>query len=386
MQAADILANAKALADEIRERDLAPEFDTLRKLPEDVVDKLRTAGVFRMNMPRSWGGPEMTSMEQVEVVEALCRADGSVGWCTFIWCDSGIYSGYLDQDVAKSLYPELDMAQSGWVYPAVPAEEVDGGYRVSGRWIFGSGVNHCDRLAAGCVVTKNGAPKLDRSGLPEWRVLLARPEDFEIEDTWYTLGLRGTGSNDYTAKDLFVPREHSFRFSDRSPREGAIWQRPDHLLRKMSGVPLGIARDVLDRAVALFETKTDKRSGAAYRDDPAIQEGIGRAEALLGAARAYVFDSLESQWASLERGVELTKAQRAAATLSRQHAFQTGRQVVQELFDLVGGEAVYAKNPFERQLRDINTACQHIVAQRKTVRAPGGLLLGSDTLTGEVLL
>ena len=139
MQAADILANAKALADEIRERDLAPEFDTLRKLPEDVVDKLRTAGVFRMNMPRSWGGPEMTSMEQVEVVEALCRADGSVGWCTFIWCDSGIYSGYLDQDVAKSLYPELDMAQSGWVYPAVPAEKVDGGYKFSGRWIFGSG-------------------------------------------------------------------------------------------------------------------------------------------------------------------------------------------------------------------------------------------------------
>lgn len=379
MDSAAIKDNVTALAAEIRERDLAPEFDTLRKLPADVVEKLRAAGVFRMNMPKIWGGPEMTAMDQVEVIETLCRADGSVGWCSFIWTDSGIYSGYIEDDVARELYPELDMAQSGWVYPAVPAEKVEGGYKVSGRWIFGSGCNHCDRLAAGVVVVKDGKPLLRENGRPEWRILLAKPEQFDIEDTWYTMGLRGTGSNDYVAQDLFVPEEHSFNFADKAPREGPIWSRPDHLLRKMSGVPLGIARDALDRATDMLKDKVDRRTGAAYRDSEIVQRTIGECEARLGAARAYVFNSLEAQWEKLEAGKPLSERERADTMLSRQHAFQTGRQVVQQLFDLIGGEAVYARNPFERQLRDLNTACQHIVAQQKTLQAPGALLLGADT-------
>ena len=163
---ADIKANVRRVAAEIRDRNLAPEFDRDRKLPKDIVEQLRAAGVFRMNMPRIWGGPEMTSMEQVEVVEELSRADGSVGWCSFIWCDSGLYSGYLDDSVARALYPKLDMAQSGWVYPAVPAIRVDGGYRVSGRWIFGSGSNHCDMLAAGVIEMKDGAPMIGADGSP----------------------------------------------------------------------------------------------------------------------------------------------------------------------------------------------------------------------------
>ncbi len=385
MDAAEIKQNAVALAEEIRERDLAPEFDQLRQLPVDIVDKLRSAGIFRMNMPKIWGGPEMTSMDQVEVIETLCRADGSVGWCSFIWCDSGIYSGYLEDDVARELYPELDMAQSGWVYPAVPAEKVDGGYRVSGRWIFGSGCNHCDRLAAGVVVMENGKPVMGSSG-PEWRILLAKPSDFTIEDTWYTHGLRGTGSHDYVTEDLFVPAEHSFKFSDKAPREGIIWKRPDHLLRKMSGVPLGIARDALDRATEMLSTKQDRRTGAAYRDSAVVQQTLGEAEAKLGAARAYVFNSLEVQWEKMERNQELTRAERAAPLMARQHAFQTGRQVVQMMFDLIGGEAVYARNPFERQLRDMNTACQHIVGQHKTLQSAGALILQSDSVAGEVML
>ncbi|MEM7100188.1 MAG: acyl-CoA dehydrogenase family protein [Pseudomonadota bacterium] len=386
MDAQQIKQNAKDVARAIRARDLSAECDALRQLPGDIVEDLRAAGIFRMNMPSHWGGPEMTSMDQVEVIETLCRADGSVGWCSFIWCDSGIYSGYLEEDVAKELYPELDLAQSGWVYPAVAAEEVEGGYLVDGRWIFGSGCNHCDRLAAGVIVTKNGEPVLGKSGMPSWRILLGKPEQFEICDTWYTMGLRGTGSHDYVAKGLFIPHEHSFRFGDPAPRQGAIWARPDHLLRKMSGVPLGIARDALDRAIEILETKTDRRSGERYADNVIVQETIADAEARLGAARCYVFDSLERQWEKIEKNLPLTESERAAPVMSRQLAFQTGRQVVQLLFDLVGADAVYSRNPFERQLRDMNTACQHIVAQRKTLQGPGGLLLGSDKIAAEIML
>ena len=175
LSASDILDNARALAARVREKDLAEEYDRLRELPIDIVSEIRDSGVMRMNMPKIWGGPEMNPMEQVEVIAALTEADASIGWCSFIWTDSGIYSGYLEDDVARAMYPRLDMAQSGWIYPVAQAERVDGGYRVAeGQWMFGSGCNHCDWLAAGSMVFENGEPVLDaETGLPEWRILLA---------------------------------------------------------------------------------------------------------------------------------------------------------------------------------------------------------------------
>jgi len=382
LSASDILANARALAESIRSRDLALEYDRLRRLPADIVAEIRAAGIMRMNMPRIWGGPEMTSMEQVEVIEALARADASVAWCSFIWCDSGLYSGYLDDAVAREMYPRLDMATSGWVYPAAVAERVPGGYRVTGQWMFGSGCNHCDWLAAGVVETVDGAPVLDAGGRPSWRVLLARREEFEILDTWYTTGLRGTGSNDYRVQDLFVPAERSFSFLEPAKREGVLWAKPDTLLRKMSGVPLGIAADAIDTAIAMLGDKSDRLTGMAYRDMPRVQLAVAEAQARLGAARSYVFASLEAQWRKLERNEPLTARERADVWLSRTNAFQAARKVVTLLYDTIGASAVYSdRGPFDRHLRDIQTACQHIVGQTKAWEGVGQLLLGGEPLS-----
>lgn len=375
----EILSNAKALAARVHEKDLAPEYDRLRRLPQDIVSDIRSAGVMRMNMPKVWGGPEMTSMEQVEVIEALARADASIAWCSFIWCDSGIYSGYLEDSVAREMYPQLDMATSGWVYPVAPAHKEKGGYRVTGQWMFGSGCNHCDWLVAGCVVFENNAPVVDANGRPEWRLLMARPEEYEILDTWYTTGLRGTGSNDYKTEDLFVPEERTFSLLDAPKREGTIWARPDTFLRKMSGVPLGVAADAIDTARGMLGDKLDRMSGVAYKDMPRVQSAIAEAQCLLGGARSYVFDSLEKQWAKIENGEPLSAEERADAWLSRTNAFQAGRKVVSLLYDTIGGSAVYSqKSPFDRHWRDMQTACQHVVAQTKGWEGVGSLLLGGD--------
>ncbi len=375
----EILANARALAERVREQDLATEYDRLRRLPEDIVAEIRAAGIMRMNMPRIWGGPEMTALEQVEVIEALARADASIAWCSFIWCDSGIYSGYLEDAVAREMYPRLDMATSGWVYPVAPAHRVDGGYRVTGQWMFGSGSNHCDWLVAGCVVFEDGAPVLDASGRPRWRILMAPRESYEILDSWYTTGLRGTGSNDYRCEDLFVPEEHSFSLQDPPKREGTIWARPDHFLRKMSGVPLGVAADAIDTARGLLSDKVDRLTGIPYLDTPRVRSAVAEAQGLLGAARSYVFSSLERQWEKIERGEPLTAEERADAWLARTNAFQTARQVVTLLYDTIGGSAIYSKkSPFDRHLRDMQTACQHVVAQTKGWEGVGALLLGAE--------
>lgn len=376
----EILANARQLAAGVRDKDLASEYDRLRQLPSDIVEQIRSAGIMRMNMPRIWGGPEMTSMEQVEVIEALARADASIAWCSFIWCDSGLYSGYLEDSVAREMYPRLDMATSGWVYPVAPAHRVDGGYKVTGKWIFGSGNNHCDWLAAGCLVFDHGEPVIGDNGLPLWRVMLAPRDQYQIHDTWYTTGLRGTGSNDYECEDLFIPEEHSFSFFEPAKREGTLWAKPDTLLRKMSGVPLGVAADAIDTAVEMLRDKTDRVTMLPYRDMPRIQTAIAEARTMLGAARSYVFSSLEIQWCKLETGEPLSPQERADCWLSRTNAFQTGRQVVSLLYDTIGGSAVYAKQtPFDRHLRDMTTACQHVVGQTKGLEAVGQLLLGVES-------
>lgn len=381
MSSADILRNAKDLASRIRDRDLASQYDELRKLPADIVEEVRDAGIMRMNMPEIWGGPEMTPMEQVEVIEALARADASVGWCSFIWCDSGIYSGYLEDSVGREMYPRLDMATSGWIYPVAPAHKVDGGYKVSGHWIFGSGANHCDWLAAGCVVVENDEIVVDKNtGLPMWRILMARRDEYELLDNWYTTGLRGTGSIDYRAEDLFVPEEHTFSFQDAPKREGSIWARPDHLLRKMAGIPLGVAADALETARKMLSEKGDRQTGQLYRDMPRVQMAVAEAQSKLGAARSYVFSSLEKQWNKIERGEEPTVEERADVWLSRTNAFQTGREIVSQMYDTVGGAAIYSKkSPFDRHMRDMQTACQHLVGQIKGWEAAGSLLLKGES-------
>src|SRR5580704_3049441 len=190
LSVSDIYANARALSGYFKDQAVA--IDEARRLPPDVVARVREAGLFRLTMPKIWGGPELSTIEQVEVIEELSRANSAVGWCVMIGCDSGIYSGYLDDAVGRKLYPRLDMSTAGWVWPAGRADRVDGGYRVSGQWMFGSGITHADVVSAGCLVHESGA-----TVNPYWRIMLAPASAFDIQDTWYTTGLRGTGSNHY---------------------------------------------------------------------------------------------------------------------------------------------------------------------------------------------
>jgi len=371
--AASILANARALAPWLRTQ--GDRIETARRLPDDVVDALRSAGMFRLCMPSIWGGPELTSMAQVEVIEAIATGDASAAWCVMIGCDSGLYSAWLDDAVAREMYPRLDMVQAGWVYPIGNASLEGDTYRVSGDWMFGSGCQHSDWLAGGCWVTRDGAPVVRPEGVPEWRIVIAPRDEWEILDTWHTTGLRGTGSTDYRCQDLRVPVERTFSFWDAAQREGTLYRGRDALLRKMSGIPLGLARAAIDDAVAVLETKVERPLNVPYRSMPRVQSGIARAEARLGSARAYVFDALGRQWEALEADRPLTKQERADVWLSRTNCFQSAREVCRLVYDLLGGGAVYTeRGPFDRHLRDAETMCQHIVGQEKGFETVGAML------------
>jgi alkylation response protein AidB-like acyl-CoA dehydrogenase len=369
--------NARALSGYLKEK--SADIDEARRLPAEVVARVREAGLFRLTMPKTWGGPELSTIEQLEVIEELCKANAAVGWCVMIGCDSGIYSAYLDDAAGRRLYPHLDMATAGWVHPAGRADRVDGGYRIGGQWIFGSGITHADVVAAGCIVHENGAPVMNRAGTPLWRIMLAPASAYEIQDTWYTTGLRGTGSNDYRASDLFIPDEQSFSFLEPAQREGPLWRRNNAIIAKMGGVPVGAARATIDLFSEAMQNKIEFPSARLYKNVARIQTTIADAEMMLGAARSYLFASIERQWKKLEKNEEPTEKERAEVWLSNMNAFQSARQIIRLLFDAVGGSAIYAKKgPFDRALRDAETWCQHVIGQRRTLEIVGALLLKSD--------
>lgn len=199
-------------------------------------------------MPENWGGPELTSMAQVEVIEALATGDASTAWCVMIGCDSGLYSAWLDDRGGQQDVPPASTRSrpAGSTRSARPSSTR---HRVTGDWMFGSGCQHSDWLAGGCWVTDDGVSVIRPEGVPEWRIVIAPREEWEILDTWHTTGLRGTGSTDYRCRELRVPVERTFSFWDPAQREKHCTRGRDALLRKMSGIPLGLARAAMNNAV-----------------------------------------------------------------------------------------------------------------------------------------
>ncbi|NOX92131.1 MAG: hypothetical protein GXP18_06690 [Gammaproteobacteria bacterium] len=368
-----IMANINELRPMLQAR--SNEIDEARAIPDDIVESLREAGVFRMMVARSRGGPEMNPMQVNDALEELSVGNASVAWCAMIQMDSGQYSGLLDRDVARKLYPHLDMTTSNVVQPKGRAQKTKGGYIVNGVWHFASGCQHTDWFSGGCHVFEKDSdiPLKNENGKPLYIMILGKREQFIIHDTWYTTGLRGTGSNDVEAVDLFVPAENTFSFNFRenvSPNS-PLYSWPSILTAKMSGVVLGIARSAIETAVLVIREREIKSEQALL--------SITDAQVHYASAKNYVNNSLEALWAKLEKKSWPNKQERLAVFLSRANAFHSSRKAVQIIYDAMGASAVYThKMPMDRHLRDINTACQHIVAQRRAQQAVADLMLGGE--------
>ncbi|MCP3822718.1 acyl-CoA dehydrogenase family protein [Streptomyces sp. A3M-1-3] len=369
----EILARAGALVPVLREH--SDDIEEARRLPVHIVELLRDAGVFRMGVPKSWGGPGLDSVEQTKVIETLATGDTSAAWCAMIGMDTPLYAGFLDESVARKTFSDPDLITAGLILPVGRAERVSGGYRVTGRWQFGSGITHTDWVVAGCFVYDNGEPEPSPGGEPtHWRIMLAPRTDFEIIDTWFSTGLAGSGSRDYRAEDLFVPEEHSFSFA--SPRRSGPLATPEAILRNMPGVPLGVARAALDHVRELAGNRVERATRKPWAETYRVQVAIAEAEMELGAARHAVYGSLRRQWELLSSETELDKDERVATVLARVNAFRVARSIVSRLYDLVATTAVYRPSPLDRWLRDLTTMRQHVIAQDQVLQSAGALLLG----------
>jgi len=373
-----ILANARLLTAEIAAR--AAEAVSLRRLPRDLVDKLRSAGCFRVMFPSAWGGPEMSLPQQVELIEILAHADAAAAWCVKIGGDSGLFAAWLEERAAHELYLDLDYITAGQAPPNGRALEVDGGYRVTGRWGFGSGCTHADVIVGGCVVVGGDGQPIVSGGMPRVIHVLAPASGWQIEDTWFAHGLAGSGSHHYSTKDLFVPAAHVLDLNAPSKRDEALYRLSiaASVSIPMAGVPLGIARRAIDElcAIAGQRTVAIPPPPVLLKSLPRVRLAVARAESLLGAARAYVYDTVERLWDEVvTRGSASTTARRDVG-LARIHAHRMACDVAQLMFDTAGPAAVYASSPLDRLLRDAVTINQHLLFNDGVLEELGAMALG----------
>jgi indole-3-acetate monooxygenase len=372
-------------------RELAPkiraardEIERGRRLPLHLVHEMQRAGVFRMAMPRAWGGPELNLLSQLLVIEALSIADASAGWCAMIGADGGYMTAYIDQAVAREMYADIDSVTAITFAPPGTAVKKGDGFIVNGRWPFASGCQHATWMIGHFVIFDGDSPQLQPDGLPETRFGFLPAKECEILDTWTTNGLRGSGSHDWAVKDRFVPEQRTFNLAAPTLyRKGPLYTLPNLLLYKLSAVGLGIARGAIDDFIALARNKpitfkSFTTGKAMLRDETYAQCTLAQAEAMVSSARGFVFEAVGDMWNTLLSGDFPSLKQRARARLAMVHASTACTQAVELLYKASGGSSVYAGNPFDRRLRDIQTANQHAVVSLKTWEVTGRVLLGLE--------
>jgi alkylation response protein AidB-like acyl-CoA dehydrogenase len=368
----------KPLVDASRDR-----FDTERQLPVELVDALKEARIFSMWVPRTLGGQELDPLSFLTVVEALARLDGSLGWCAVISAGYAWLSGMLNERFARDVFAGQAVL-AGTLNPTGHAIRTDGGYRVSGRWSYGSFIGHSDWVLGNCITYEDDVPRTGSDGAPKYRLCLFPRQDVQIIDVWHVSGLRATGSNDYMVEDLFVPAAHTLEIPGFSPiprDPGALYSvpMPSLFVTCIAVVVLGIARAALDDAHKIAQTKKAGGLSMLLSEKVVVQVDMARAEALLRSARAYLFDEVARLWECAQAGGRFSLEERAAVRLASSHATECAIEAVTLARGLVGGAALFEGSRLERCFRDINAAGQHLaIAATTNFELVGRALFGFE--------
>jgi indole-3-acetate monooxygenase len=368
-------------------RNMVPEIDGVRvdiererRLPSSLVEKMRSAHLFELWVPRKFGGLELHPVDLVRVIEMLSSADGSVGWCATIANVYGLLAGSLSEAAADEIFGNHEIV-AGTINPTGTAIAVDGGYRVTGRWGYGSGIDHSSWVIGNCIIHDGTTPRRTSGGAPDMRFLFFPRSNVEIIDTWHVGGMRGTGSHDFRVDDLFVPMDRGIpAFVSLGTQPGTLFQMPllSLFIVALAAVTLGIARAALDALYGLAGAKTPMGSAVLLRDKPVAQFSAARAEALVQAARAFIFDAVGKQWDEVAAGKQASLQKRASIRLACTYAGEACVSAVDLAYQIAGGSALYDSNRLERYLRDIHAATQHIGLTTNNYELAGRVLFGVD--------
>lgn len=359
-------------------RELAGETEAGRRLPDALLAQLRASGLMSAGAPREVGGLELAPGELLRHAAAIGAGDASAGWCVSIAATSSLLGGYLEAEGREELFGDPDGIAAGIFAPRGTARPVDGGFTVSGRWAYCSGITHAGVLFAGCMQTGEAGGTGAETEVRPLPIVVGIPrEDLEVLDTWHTLGLRGTGSHDAVAKELFVPARRAFSLFDGPRIERPLYRFPvfGYFAASVAAAALGNARGAIGDFAELAKVKVGQGSARTLAERSTTHAAVADAEAALAAAEALFHGAIDAAWEAARREppvpVELRNALRVAAT----HATRTGTTVVTALFALAGGPSIYDGAPLQRRFRDAHTANAHFQVGAVSREIQGRVLL-----------
>jgi alkylation response protein AidB-like acyl-CoA dehydrogenase len=318
----------------------------------------------------------------LDVIRALARMDGSVGWTAMIGSGGGMFASLLPRETYDRIYQRgPDVIFAGSAQPVGKAETAADGWRVNGRWPFASGCQHADWILGFCVVTADGMPlpASDRpAGAPSIRCVVLPASEWQIEDTWHVVGLKGTGSHHVSLTEAVVPAANSLDPTNGvSCLPGPLYQTFGQFIPLMhSAIALGMAEGALDDIVALARTgRQPLRATSPLKDSELFQNELGRLSAELRAAQAFLQIQVTSHWRHALAGTLKNETQLAHGTQAAIWICATCVRIADDCFTLGCGSSVYESSPLQRRMRDLRTAAQHAAVHQRHYAGGGKLLL-----------
>jgi alkylation response protein AidB-like acyl-CoA dehydrogenase len=377
-----LLADIERLAPTIAQR--SAEIEALGHIPRDLVEDLRSIGIFRMFVPRHYGGLQLDFPEAIEVIRAFGKIDGSVGWTTVIGAGSSMFATVLSKEFYENVYRDgPDVAIAGSAFLAGTAESVDGGWRVTGRWPFASGCLHADWILGLCVMKEDGNPMPGAvDGTPLTRGFLLPAREWHIEDSWHVMGLKGTGSHHVALDNVLVPSGNFFDLRGQPFLPGPLYDAVPQLIPLMHAANnLGMAEAALNDLVAFAGTgHRQQRAATSMRDSEIVQLEVGRAHAELRAARAFLDTQVASHWRHALAGTLTTNDLLVQGSQTATWIAATCVRIVDSCFALAGGSVIYDSSSLQRRMRDLHTAAQHGTVQQRNFITAGTLLLDQGVI------
>ncbi|TWF77233.1 alkylation response protein AidB-like acyl-CoA dehydrogenase [Pseudonocardia hierapolitana] len=343
-----------------------------RRLPDELARAMAEAGLFNLLVPRALGGLELDPLTAADVVEAASRVDGSAGWAVMIGAQSAWFAAFLPPPVAEQVVGRPAATLAGVLRPGGRAVRIDGGYRVSGKWSFASGCTYADHLYGTCVIERPRA----------LRLVYVPATAATVIDTWRSVGLRATGSHDFTLQDVTVADDWTLPMPalGTAPHDGPLYRDGYQNLAFVlqAAQALGVARGALVAFTELAADTTRWLSGAALRDRPMVQITTARAEAKVASARAWLRETVADVWATILAGDPPDPQQRIRVRLAITHGISAAVGATDVLQQVAGAVAVPEDHPLQRRFQDLRTAAAHVQAAPSIFELTGGLLLGAD--------
>lgn len=371
---ADPLAAARLIAPRLHE--LGGRAEQERRLTPEAVALLGEHNLFNIFVPRALGGLELDLEDGCAVIEEISAADAATGWCLLKTSSTNAFATSFPPAVAREIWSDPSVAAAGSLNPKGRAVETDGGYRLTGRWDWGTASPFARWLMGGGLVFDEGSetPRVGPMG-PEMRIFFFPAVDAELIDTWHTHGMRGTGSGDFAVTDVFVPERFAITMAPPATDYRLFdvpmvaWMMVPH-----AAVAIGIARAAIGALADLAAGKVPLMSATLLKDKGWVQDAFGRASAQVAASRAYVERAITDSWCGGPNG-GVDPSAWPHLSLASTHATHECVAAVDAMYRAAGGSAVYSRSPIQQQFRDIHVAASHFLVNAEKYASVGRSLI-----------